>query len=77
MRTLEVGFREASMIALLSFTTLAVATILALAAGTAFQWLLLRAACYLMQPAAARRRPVRSELARGTAQLARAYVTHR
>jgi hypothetical protein len=63
------------MIALLGFTALAVATILALAAGTALQWLLLRAACYLLQPAAVR--PVRSELARGAAQLARAYVTHR
>jgi hypothetical protein len=65
------------MIALLSFTTLAVATIFALAAGTAFQWLLLRAACHLMQPAAAHRRPVRSPIARGTAQLARAYAAHR
>jgi hypothetical protein len=65
------------MITLLGFTTLAVATIFALAAGTAFQWLMLRAACFLMQPAAAQRRPVRSELARGTAQLARAYAPHR
>ena len=65
------------MIALLSFTTLAVATILALAAGTAFQWLLLRAACHLMQPATAQRRPARTELVRGTAQLARAFVSHR
>jgi hypothetical protein len=65
------------MITLLSFTTLAVATIFALAAGTAFQWLMLRAACFLMQPVAAQRRPVRSELARGTAQLARAFAPHR
>jgi hypothetical protein len=65
------------MIALLSFTTLAVATILALAAGTAFQWLLLRAACLLMQPAATSHSPARRELARGAAQLARAYMPQR
>jgi hypothetical protein len=65
------------MIALLTFTALAVATLLALAAGTAFQWLLLRAACLLMQPAATLRRPVRSALPQGTAQLARAYMPHR
>lgn len=65
------------MIALLSFTTLAVATLLALAAGTAFQWLLLRAACLLMQPAATHRRPTRTELVRGTPQLARAFAPHR
>jgi hypothetical protein len=65
------------MIALLSFTTLAVATIFALAAGTAFQWLLLQVSVRLMQPATARRRVVRTELAHGTAQLARAFVAHR
>jgi hypothetical protein len=65
------------MIALLTFTTLAVATIFALAAGTAFQWLLLKAACYLMQPAAANRGPVRTQLAQGTAQLARAFAPNR
>jgi hypothetical protein len=64
------------MIALLSFTTLAIATLLALAAGTAFQWLLLRAACLLMQPATTRR-PVRSESTRGTTQLARAFIPQR
>jgi hypothetical protein len=65
------------MIALLSFTTLAVATILALAAGTAFQWLLLRVSLQLMQPATARRRVLRTELAHGTPQLARAFAPHR
>jgi hypothetical protein len=65
------------MIALLSFTTLAVATIFALAAGTAFQWLLLRVSVHLMQPATARRRVARTELAHGTAQLARAFAPHR
>ncbi len=65
------------MIALLSFTTLAVATIFALAAGTAFQWLLLRVSVQLMQPATASRRVVRTELVRGTTQLARAFAPHR
>jgi hypothetical protein len=65
------------MIALLSFTTLAVATIFALAAGTAFQWMLLQVSVRLMQPATARRRVVRTELARGTAQLVRAFVANR
>jgi hypothetical protein len=64
------------MIALLTFTTLAVATIFALAAGTAFQWLLLKAACYLMQPAAANRGPG-TQLAHGTVQLARAFAPNR
>jgi hypothetical protein len=65
------------MIALLSFTTLAVATIFALAAGTAFQWLLLQVSVRLMQPATSRRRVVRTELAHGTAQLTRAFASHR
>jgi hypothetical protein len=61
------------MIALLSFTTLVVATLFALAAGTAFQWLLLRATFHLMRPATARVGPARTGLVRGTAQLARAF----
>jgi hypothetical protein len=65
------------MIALLSFTTLAIATVLALAVGTAFQWLLLQIACRMMQPATARRTPARTELARGTEQLTRAFAPHR
>ncbi len=65
------------MIALLSFTTLAVATIFALAAGTAFQWLLLRVSVQLMQPATASWRVVRPELVRGTTQLASAFAPHR
>ena len=67
------------MIALLSFTTLAVATVFALAVGSAFQWTLLQITCRLMQPATARRvpRPALVRLARGTAELARAYVPHR
>jgi hypothetical protein len=65
------------MIALLSLTTLVVATIFALAAATAFQWLLLQVACRLMQPATAHRRPARPQLARDTTQLAPAFVTPR
>jgi hypothetical protein len=65
------------MIALLSLTTLAIATLFALAAATAFQWLLLQATVHLMQPATANRRPVRTELVRSTAQLARVFVPHR
>lgn len=67
------------MIALVSFTTLAVATLLALAAGTAFQWFFLRVTCLLMQPATAKRlpRPAAVRLIRGTAELVRAYGSHR
>jgi hypothetical protein len=67
------------MIDFLGFTTLAVATVFALAAGTAFQWLLLKATCTLMKPAAAQKlpRPAAVRLVRGTAQLVRAYAPHR
>jgi hypothetical protein len=67
------------MIDLLGFTTLAVATIFALAAGSAFQWLLLKATCQLMRPAAAQRlpRPAFVRLANGAAELLRAYSPHR
>jgi hypothetical protein len=65
------------MIDLLGFTTLAVATIFALAAGTAFQWLLLQATCQFMKPATAQRmpRPAGVRLAGGTAELLRVYAT--
>ncbi len=65
------------MIALLSITTLTLATLFALAAATAFHWLLLRMAFHLMRPAAARRVVVQTELVRGTAGLTRAFVRHR
>ena len=66
------------MIALLSFTTLAVATILALAAGTVLQWLLLRISVRMMQPATSQWRVVvRTELVHGTAQLTRSFASHR
>jgi hypothetical protein len=65
------------MIALVDITTLTLATLFALAAATAFHWLLLRAAFRLMRPAAARRVVVRTELAGGAASLARAFAAHR
>ena len=65
------------MIALLSITTLTLATLFALAAATAFHWLLLRIAFHLMRPAAARRVVVQTELVRPTAGLTRAFVGHR
>jgi len=65
------------MIAMLNFATLVIATMLAAAAAVAFEWLLLRAAFLMMRPATARRIPARTERARGTAQLARAYSAPR
>jgi hypothetical protein len=62
------------------FATLFVATVLAVGMAVSLNWILLRVAFYLMQPAAARRgepgRP-RWDLSRGTAQVVRAYVAQR
>ena len=69
--------REAYMIALLSITILTLTTLFALAAATAFHWLLLRLAFHVMRPAAAPRVAARSELVRGTVGLTRAFVGHR
>ncbi len=65
------------MIAMLHFATLVITTLFAAAAAVALNWLCLRVAFVLMQPATAPRITVRAELARGTAQLARAYVSNR
>jgi len=65
------------MIAMLHFATLVVTTLFAAAAAAALDWLLLRAMFVLMRPATARRVNAPSQLVRGTAQLARAYATHR
>jgi len=65
------------MIATLQFATLVIATLLATAAAVAFNWLLLRATFLLMRPATARRIAPRTELARGTAALVRAYASRR
>jgi hypothetical protein len=65
------------MNAMLNFATLAIATLFAVAAAAGVHWLLLRAAFVLMQPATARRISPRPDLARGTAQLARAFASNR
>ena len=66
------------MDALLNMTILAVATVGALALASAVQWAMLRLAMRSMQPVAANRRGVvRTELAHGTGQLARAYAGNR
>jgi hypothetical protein len=63
------------MIAMIHFVTLAIATLFAAAAALAFHWLLLRVAFLMMRPATARRIALRTELARGTAALARSYAS--
>jgi hypothetical protein len=65
------------MIAMLHFATLVIATMFAAAAAAAFHWLLLRAIFLMMQPATARRNSVRTELVRGTTDLARAFASQR
>jgi hypothetical protein len=65
------------MIAMLHFATLVITTMFAAAAAVAFHWLLLRAAFLMMRPATARRIAPRTELVRGTAELARAFAAHR
>jgi len=65
------------MIAMLQFATLVITTICAVAAAAGLHWVCLKAAFLMMRPATARRIPVRTELARGTAQLARAYSASR
>ena len=66
------------MVALLDMTVLAVATVGALALASAAQWAMLLLAMRSMRPATATRQGVvRTELARGTGQLARAYAGRR
>lgn len=65
------------MIIMLNFAILAIATMFAVATAAALSWMFLRAAFALMQPATARRISPRTELVRGTAQLARAYAANR
>ena len=77
LRSPDLQDRRHVMIAMLNFATLVIATMLAAAAAVAFEWLLLRAAFLMMRPATARRISVRAELARGTAELARAFASHR
>ena len=67
------------MAAIMNFAILLTTTLLAAGAAVLLDWLLLRVAFQLMQPAA--KRAVvwsgRPELARGTRQLIRAYGTQR
>jgi hypothetical protein len=65
------------MIAMIHFATLVITTLFAAAVAVALNWVLLRAAFSLMQPATARRSASRTELVRGTTQLARAFAAHR
>jgi hypothetical protein len=65
------------MIAMLNFGGLVVATIIAAAAAVACNWLMLRVAFHLMQPAAIRKTSVRTGLVRGTEQLGRAFSPNR
>jgi hypothetical protein len=66
------------MVALVDMTVMAVATVGALALASAVQWAMLQMAMRSMRPAtAARQGVVRTELAHGTGQLARAYAGHR
>ncbi len=65
------------MIAMLEFTALVITTMFSAAAAVVLHWLFLQAAFQMMRPATARRIPVRPELVRRTAQLARALASRR
>lgn len=65
------------MIAMIHFAMLVITTMFAVAVAMSLNWVLLRATFVLMQPAVARKRLVTTELVRGTAQLARAFASHR
>ena len=62
---------------LVNILMLVFATLIAGAAAVAVYWLLLRATVEMMRPAAIRPAPVRTELARGTAELLRALNPRR
>ena len=66
-----------TMLAILHFASLVAVTVFAVVAALAFDWFLLRMMFVLMRPATAGRIAAPSWLARGTAQLARAYSTQR
>jgi hypothetical protein len=65
------------MIAMLQFATLVITTMFAVAVAAGLHWVCLEAAILMMRPATARRIPARTELARGTARLVRAYSAQR
>ena len=62
---------------LVNVLMLVFATLIAGAAAVAVYWLLLRATVEMMRPAALRPAPVRTELARCTAELVRAFNPRR
>jgi hypothetical protein len=68
---------ECVMWILVNVAMLVVATLTAGAAAVAVYWLLLRATVEMMRPATVRPAPVRAELARGTAELVRAFTPRR
>jgi hypothetical protein len=59
---------------LVNLAMLFLATLIAGAAAVAVYWLLLRATVEMMRPATLRPAPTRAELARGTANLVRAFT---
>ena len=61
------------MIATLHFTTLVAATIFAVVAALAVDWLLLKVAFALMRPATVQRISANSGLVRGTQRLTRTF----
>jgi len=66
------------MTPILQSTALAIATLFAVAAAAALNWLLLRATFRLMKPATARRPATsRSPLVSGTVRLAQAFAPHK
>ena len=65
------------MFAMLQFATFVLTTIFAAATAFGLHWLLLQAAFRMMQPATAQRVPSRVGIARGTAQVVRAYSGQR
>ncbi len=77
VRTVKAQQRRHVMIAMMEFATLVITTMFAAAAAVGLNWLFLQAAFLMMRPATAQRIPLRTELARGTAQLARAYSATR
>jgi hypothetical protein len=65
---------------MVQFATLFVATVLAVGTAVSLNWMLLRVAFHLMQPAVTKRAEPelrRWDLSRGTAQVVRAYVAQR
>lgn len=65
------------MSSVLHFLTLVVTTMFAAGAAVGLNWILLRGAFWMMRPATAGRIPRRTELVRGTAQVARAFSAGR